>query len=115
LGPLSFGKKEGEIFLGREIAQNRDYSEQTAQTIDREIRDIVDKNYRRAKEIVAAKLGILHNMAQALLEYETIDGHEVNLLFSGKKIERTPPVRGKSPSSSTPAQEGGATPAPVPA
>ncbi|MBI3534058.1 MAG: cell division protein FtsH, partial [Deltaproteobacteria bacterium] len=69
LGPLAFGQKEETIFLGREIAQHRDYSEQTAQTIDREIRDIVEKNYKRAKDIVATRLHILHDLANALLEY----------------------------------------------
>src|SRR5581483_7070793 len=77
LGPLTFGQKEEAIFLGREIAQHRDYSEQTAQTIDREVRDIVERNYRRAKEILSTKLQILHDLSLALLEYETLDGEDV--------------------------------------
>ncbi len=59
LGPITFGKKEEAIFLGRDIAQHRDYSEQTAQMIDREVRDIVEKNYRRAHDILSSKLHFL--------------------------------------------------------
>jgi len=88
LGPLTFGQKEEAIFLGREINQHRDYSEQTAQMIDREIRDIVDRNYNRAKKIVSENTQILHNIAQALLEYETLDGHEIDAIVRGEKVVR---------------------------
>jgi len=125
LGPMTFGKKEEAIFLGREIAQHRDYSEATAQTIDREIRDIVERNYRRAREILSTKVETLHNLAQALLEYETIDGADVERVVQGLKIERksgskdnkdtitpaTPTASGRT----EPGKGGGATPAPVPA
>src|SRR6202012_5178442 len=82
LGPMTFGKKEEAIFLGRDIAQHRDYSEQTAQTIDREVRDIVERNYRRAREILTTKLETLHELAKALLEYETLDGEEVERIIN---------------------------------
>ena len=122
LGPLAFGQKEEQIFLGRDIAQHRDYSEQTAQTIDREIRDIVDRNYRRAREILTGKMEALHALAGALLEYETVDGAEVDQIVRGEKIVRvaaapsedssgTPPSSGTAPVTSTPS---GATPAPLP-
>ncbi len=123
LGPLSFGKKEEAIFLGREISQHRDYSEQTAQTIDREVRDIVERNYQRAREILTQKLDILHSLAKALLEYETIDGEEVDRIVRGEKIERKPPATlsnlppsGTAPATgSEPAPGGmGAAPAPMP-
>ncbi len=123
LGPLSFGQKEEAIFLGREISQHRDYSEQTAQTIDREVRDIVERNYQRAREILTQKLDILHNLAKALLEYETIDGEEVDRIVRGEKIERKPPTTlsnlppsGTAPATgSEPAPGGmGAAPAPMP-
>jgi cell division protease FtsH len=123
LGPLSFGKKEEAIFLGREISQHRDYSEQTAQTIDREVRDIVERNYQRAREILTQKLDILHSLAKALLEYETIDGEEVDRIVRGEKIERKPPATlsnlppsGTVPATgSEPAPGGmGAAPAPMP-
>ena len=92
LGPLTFGHKEEAIFLGREISQHRDYSEQTAQTIDREIRDIVERNYRRAREILTTNLQLLHNLAEALLEFETVDGAEVELIVRGQKIVRAAPT-----------------------
>ncbi len=127
LGPLTFGKKEEAIFLGREIAQHRDYSEQTAQTIDREVRDIVERNYRRAREILQTKIQTLHDLAQALLEYETLDGVEVERVVQGQKIERPAPTtlsNTNTPSASATATSGrtdpsgtggGATPAPMPA
>jgi cell division protease FtsH len=122
LGPLTFGKKEEAIFLGREIAQHRDYSEQTAQTIDREIRDIVERNYRRAKEILTTQLPILHNLANALLEYETIDGHEVERIVQGLKIDRPPLPAPDTVAATTAVDErkesgkgGGAAPVPAPA
>ncbi len=123
LGPMTFGQKEQSIFLGREIAQHRDYSEQTAQTIDREIRDIVERNYRRAREILSTQLNVLHDVAKALLEYETLTGEEVERICQGLKIER--PVTSNPGSTGTPTAPatsgsesrsgGGASPAPVPA
>ena len=109
LGPLSFGKKEEAIFLGREISQHRDYSEQTAQTIDREIRDIVERNHLRAKQLIAENIAALHRIAEALLEYETIDGEEVDKLIRGEKIERAPKVVSGDPKP----EGGGAAPAPA--
>ena len=105
LGPLTFGQKEEQIFLGRELSQHRDYSEQTAQTIDREIRDIVERNYRRAREILSTKLEVLHNLAAALLEYETLDGDEIETIVQGGKVVRKPPTSegsGAGPSAAAP-------------
>ena len=124
LGPLTFGQKEQEVFLGRDIGKNRDYSEQTAQTIDREVRDIVERNYRRAREILSTKIAVLHSLAKALLEYETLDGDEVERIVQGQKIERKAPetLSNLPPSPTAPATGrtepgtgGGASPAPVPA
>ncbi len=109
LGPLTFGKKEGEVFLGRDIAQHRDYSEQTAQTIDREVRDIVERNYQVAKQIMAENIAALHRLAEALLEYETIDGEEVDQLIRGEKLTRVALPLKSDPKS----DGGGAAPAPV--
>jgi cell division protease FtsH len=109
LGPLTFGKKEEAIFLGREISQHRDYSEQTAQTIDREVRDIVERNYHRARQLIAENIAALHRIAEALLEFETIDGEEVDRLIRGEKIERAPRNLGTDPKP----EGGGAAPAPV--
>jgi len=118
LGPITFGKKEEAIFLGREIAQHRDYSEQTAQTIDREIRDIVERNYRRAREILSTKIQTLHELAKALLEYETLDGEEVEVIVQGGKIARPAPTQLSNTAGSgrtEPGTGGGPAPAPVPA
>jgi cell division protease FtsH len=116
LGPITFGKKEEAIFLGREIAQHRDYSEQTAQTIDREVRDIVERNYRRAREILSTKIQTLHDLANALLEFETLTGEEVETVCQGRKIKRVAPTPAVAPTTEQDkAGNGGGTPAPVPA
>ena len=111
LGPLSFGRKEEQIFLGREISQHRDYSEQTALTIDREIRNFVETNHARAKQIVIDNVEALKRIAEALLEFETIDGVEVDQLIRGEKVVRVPKevkVEEKKP---TPDESGGTAPA----
>jgi cell division protease FtsH len=78
MGPLTFGKKEEMIFLGREIAQHQDYSEETAQEIDREVRRFVTDAYERAKELVKSRLEALHGLATALLEREVLEGPEID-------------------------------------
>jgi cell division protease FtsH len=91
LGPINFGGKEDPIFVGRDINSSRSFSESTAQTIDREIRKIVDDSYRRAKEVLSDKRHLLDNLSAALLEYETIDGEDVLRICGGNKIEREAP------------------------
>jgi cell division protease FtsH len=86
LGPLSFGKKEEHIFLGREIAQHRDFSEQTAIEIDSEIKKIVRDNYKRAKKLVEDNMEALHKLAEALLDKEVLDGSEIDKLIFGGKL-----------------------------
>ena len=81
LGPLSFGKREEQIFLGREIAQHRDYSEQTAIDIDREVRRIVEENYTRSKNLLSENIDILHRLAQELLVHETLDLKDVDRII----------------------------------
>jgi cell division protease FtsH len=85
LGPLTFGKREEQIFLGREIAQHRDYSELTAQKIDEEVRSIVTGGYERASKLIKDNLDILHRMAAALLEKETLDAEDINKIMAGDK------------------------------
>ena len=77
LGPLSFGKKEEQIFLGRELSQHKDYSEKTAEDIDSEIRSIVTGAYENAKKVVKANFDKLELLAEALLERETLDAAEI--------------------------------------
>ncbi len=86
LGPLSFGQKDEQIFLGREIAQHRDYSEETARTIDREVMRIVQENYGRATKILGENLEILHSMADRLLERETLTARDVEKICKGEPL-----------------------------
>ncbi|MBK9294401.1 MAG: ATP-dependent zinc metalloprotease FtsH [Oligoflexia bacterium] len=86
LGPLAFGKREEQIFLGREISKSQDYSEDTAKLIDTEVKDIVMRNYEKAKKILSEKVSVLHAMADALIQRETIDGSEVDMLVNGKTL-----------------------------
>ncbi len=82
MGPLTFGKKEEEIFLGREIAKHRDYSETTAIDIDNEVRRLVFENYERAKDIIIKNMNALKGIAEALLEREVLDGQEIDKIIS---------------------------------
>ncbi len=86
LGPLTFGKKEEEIFLGREFARHRDYSEETARVIDDEVRTIVTQCYERAKGIINANMAILHKLANALLEKEVLDGNQIEAIITGENV-----------------------------
>jgi len=82
LGPLSFGKKEEQIFLGREISQHRDYSELTAQKIDEEVRRIVTDSYAKTSNLIKENLEALHQLAAALLEKETLDGKQIDEILA---------------------------------
>ena len=94
LGPLTFGKKEEQIFLGREINQHRDYSEATAVKIDDEVRRIVGQGYNTAKGILAQDNGALVRIALALLEREVLDANEIKLIIEGKELPKlTPPPK----------------------
>jgi cell division protease FtsH len=88
LGPLTFGKKEEEIFLGREIARHRDYSEKTAQLIDDEVRAIVEKAEAKATKLLSESIEKLHIVAKALLEHESLDGEEIDKLLAGEELPR---------------------------
>jgi len=85
LGPLSFGKKEEQIFLGRELSQHRDYGEDTAKTIDEEVRRIVTNGYNITCQLIKDNLDTIHNMANALLEKETLDGKDIDEIMAGDK------------------------------
>jgi len=112
LGPLAFGKKEEAIFLGREIAQHRDYSEDTAIHIDQEVRRIVTAGYEGARNILENNRDTLERIAQALLEREVLDAVELKLLLENKplheKVRPTPP----SPPQPLPGAEPKAAPRP---
>ncbi len=94
LGPLTFGKKEEQIFLGREIAQHRDYSESTAVKIDEEVRRIIGQGYDTAKSILGGNHDTLVRIALALLDREVLDANEIKLVIEGKELPKiTPPPR----------------------
>lgn len=86
MGPVAYGKKEEQIFLGREMSKSQDYSNETARAIDDEVKILVTTNYDRAKKILADKLEILHKLAEALVQKETLDGSEVDMIIQGKTI-----------------------------
>ena len=108
MGPLTFGKKEETIFLGREIAQHRDYSEATAVCIDQEVKKIVTQAYTQARKILEGNRDTLERIATALLEREVLDGNEVTLLVEGKPLPEK-----KTAPPPTPAPEPVARPTPA--
>ncbi len=85
LGPLSYSKEEEQIFLGREIAQHRDYSEETARKIDQEVNLIIEKAYERAQKVLEENIDILHKLAELLLEKETVMGAELDELIKSMR------------------------------
>jgi cell division protease FtsH len=90
LGPVNYGKKEEEIFLGREIQKHRDYSEQTAILIDEEVNKIIHKGMQRAETILKENINILHKLSEALLEREILDSFEIEKIINGESL---PPVK----------------------
>jgi cell division protease FtsH len=96
LGPLTFGKKEEQIFLGREIAQHRDYSEATAIQIDEEVRKMVSAGYNTAKQILSDNRDTLIRIAKALIEREVLDASEVKMLVEGQDLPPIKPLPTKS-------------------
>lgn len=102
MGPLTFGKKEEQIFLGREIAQHQDYSEETAIQIDKEVKKIVLAAYTEARKLLDENRDALIRVAEALLEYETLDSDEIKAIIKGEKIDRELEVE---PPPDTPEQE----------
>jgi cell division protease FtsH len=90
LGPMTFGKKEEQIFLGREIAQHRDYSEDTAIKIDQEVRKLVNAGYSTAKQVISDNRDTLERIARALIEREVLDANEIKLLVEGQEL---PPIQ----------------------
>jgi cell division protease FtsH len=86
LGPLAYGQREEQIFLGREINRHKDYSEHTAEQIDAEIKRIVDENYQRAKNILSENSGKLEALASALLDYEALDAEQIDAVLEGRSL-----------------------------
>ncbi|WNG36238.1 ATP-dependent metallopeptidase FtsH/Yme1/Tma family protein [Archangium minus] len=103
LGPLAFGKSDGEVFLGRDFNSAKDYSEDTARQIDAEVRGIVMSCYENGKRLLTEHLEGLKRVADALVEYETLDAEDVNILLQGGQLtrERPPPRVMAPPTKST--------------
>ena len=95
LGPITFGKKDEQIFLGRELQQHRDFSEDTAIKIDQEVRRFVDSGYKAAWQIISEHRPELDKIAAALLEREVIDANDIKLILEGKDLPaaaKLPPI-----------------------
>ena len=90
MGPLTFGKKEEQIFLGREIAQHQDYSEDTAIRIDQELKRIVTTNYEKAKALLIQHKTALLQIADALLAREVLDADQVRRIAAGEPLDEPP-------------------------
>ena len=84
LGPLTYSEENGEVFLGRQVTQHKQVSDETAHAIDEEIRTVIEANYKRAKGILETNLDKLHAMAEALVKYETIDEQQIKDIMNGK-------------------------------
>ncbi|MDI7250221.1 MAG: ATP-dependent zinc metalloprotease FtsH, partial [Bacillota bacterium] len=111
LGPLTFGTKEELVFLGRDIARERNYSEEVAAAIDKEVRTIVNACYSRAMQLLRDHRDTLDRVASALLERETLEGPELDALLAGLPVPSRPPVPGTPPAGE---QEGKEKRAPAP-
>ncbi|ORT48914.1 ATP-dependent metalloprotease [Vibrio sp. qd031] len=90
LGPLLYAEEEGEVFLGRSVTQTKHMSDDTAKLIDDEIRQIIDRNYARAQQILEENMDIMHSMKDALMKYETIDAGQIDDLMERKEEIREP-------------------------
>jgi cell division protease FtsH len=101
MGPLTFGKKEEQIFLGREIAQHQDYSEDTAIKIDQEVKGIVSMQYERAYAMLAEHREALTRIAEALLTLEVLDGEQVRRLAAGGTVEEIGQAQSQAASAAT--------------
>ena len=106
LGPLTFGKPEGEIFLGRDFSRQPDYSEDTARKIDAEVNRIVSTSYVRAKKIIVEHRASLEVIAKELLERESLDGEEIYAIIkrvTGIEVAKRPPAKPEPPKPTAPA------------
>jgi cell division protease FtsH len=110
LGPLTYAEDEGEVFLGRSVTQHKSVSDETAHAIDSEIREIIDRNYQLAKNILVEHMAVLHAMADALMKYETLDSNQIQRLMRGEPPGE--PEGGSGPTTPTPLKGAGTAPTP---
>ncbi|HGY56671.1 MAG TPA: ATP-dependent metallopeptidase FtsH/Yme1/Tma family protein [Caldithrix abyssi] len=105
LGPVTFGKKDQEIFLGREIAQHRDYSEEVAREIDDEVRRIVTEAQKKAEDLLSKNIDKLHALAEALLDHEILDGEQIDQVLQGKSVDKVAFMNSKKGKKKNPAKD----------
>ncbi|MDZ7372796.1 MAG: ATP-dependent zinc metalloprotease FtsH [candidate division KSB1 bacterium] len=116
VGPLAFGRQGDEVFIGRELALARPYSDSTAELIDQEIRRLVNEAAEEANRLLRENIDKLHRLAQALLEYEILDGEEIDRVLAGEPLSRVPSRRapaGKADTAETAGKEPTVAPQPV--
>tara|TARA_B000000609_G_scaffold11681_1_gene7287 strand:- start:441 stop:860 length:420 start_codon:yes stop_codon:yes gene_type:complete len=87
IGPVALGRSQGGMFLGRDIASERDFSEDTAATIDSEVSELVDSAYKRATKVLTENRGMLDEMAEMLIERETIDSEDIQDLINRSEVK----------------------------
>jgi cell division protease FtsH len=104
LGPMVYGEREHEPFLGREIMRQTNVSEETARTIDGVVRALVEENYDRAKKILEEHMDQLHLLAKALIKYETLDSKDIDRVMKGKQLHRDE-KEARKPSDKAPPEE----------
>jgi cell division protease FtsH len=95
MGPLAYSAPQQEVFLGHSVTQTQEMSEKTQEAVDQEIRRIVDEGYDVAYKLIKKHIKKLHDLAKALLEYETLSGDDIDKVIKGKKLDRTPPAQVK--------------------
>ncbi len=113
MGPLAYAEDEGEVFLGQAVTSRKNMSDETARRVDGEIRALIDRNYQRAKGILMSKIDVLHAMAKALVEFETLDRDQIDAVMAGEQ----PTNDGEDSGKGTDTRAGGGTcsgPAPKP-
>lgn len=91
LGPLAYAEDEGEVFLGQAVTSRKNMSDDTARLVDTEIRALIDQNYERARQILQENIDVLHRMAKALLEWETLDSDQISALMEGRELDANGP------------------------
>ena len=90
MGPLTFGKQNEQVFLGREMGSQRDFSDQIAMEIDQEVRRLVTENYERAKRLLTENMASLKRLAEALLEKEVLDGADIDQIITQSSLQAVP-------------------------
>ncbi|MGI9492853.1 MAG: ATP-dependent zinc metalloprotease FtsH, partial [Geminicoccaceae bacterium] len=106
LGPIAYGENQQEVFLGHSVTQTKNVSEETARVIDSEVRKLVDVGYDKARTLITDGLDRLHDLANALLEHETLTGDEISAILRGEPMPKAPPPEPPSASAPTGGKRG---------